>query len=81
MSNATNTTAGEATIDEEESLLIGKIEALLKKPPQAANDDDDAPLFSMAERTLVALVLLSRVTQDAAYVNIWHAHGKELVAF
>lgn len=66
--------AAAAAATDESSLLIDKIEVLL----QSHNDNE---LFFVAERTLVALVLLSRVSQDDVYLHVWHAHGHWFVAF
>ena len=59
-----------------EDSFVAKIESLLEEVK-----DGDSSYFSSAERTLVALVMLSRVTEDHHYQKIWHEHGEEFLTF
>lgn len=75
----------------DDALIVSKIETLLLSPSQsetttttsaAASSSTSTGCFTAEECTLVALVLLSRVTRDAEYARLWQVYGTQrLVPF
>ena len=60
-----------------------KIVTLLQREEDADNDRSrsSSSFFSVDERTLVALVLMSRLSEDEDYLRLWQEHGQRFFLF